>query len=321
MTTQAAHKWVFLTKFRSGAYGWNGSRLACQRLKEALAEIRTVARHDPVQAADGAIRLMEKLWPAFQHIDSSSGALGNATSAAVQAGVDVCVAAPADADTRARWLDRLWEAVEDDGVGFLEDAVDRWGELCASPTIASEWADTFLPTVRELWTNHVRGTYFHGSTACLSCLLAAGRNEELLDLIALAPHVWWQYRQFGVRALAAMGKVDEAITYAQASRGLNDSQTTIDAACEAILLAAGRVEEAYEQFALSATWASTNLATFRAIRKKYPMVDPETNLRDLIEGSPGDEGKWFATAKELGLLELALELASASPGGTKSCST
>ena len=36
-------------------------------------------------------------------------------------------------------------------------------------------------------------------------------------------------------------------------------------------------------------------------------------LRDLIRSTPGQEGKWFATAKEAGLLQLATELANHSP--------
>jgi hypothetical protein len=36
-------------------------------------------------------------------------------------------------------------------------------------------------------------------------------------------------------------------------------------------------------------------------------------LSDLIAATPGEEGKWFATAKELGFYDLALELANRSP--------
>ncbi len=32
-----------------------------------------------------------------------------------------------------------------------------------------------------------------------------------------------------------------------------------------------------------------------------------------IQSMPGEEGKWFATAKEAGLLDLAIELANRSP--------
>lgn len=36
-------------------------------------------------------------------------------------------------------------------------------------------------------------------------------------------------------------------------------------------------------------------------------------LDDLIASSPGEEGKWFATAKDLGRLGLAIDLARRSP--------
>ena len=47
-------------------------------LKEAVTEIKKVARTDPVTAGDGVVTLMERIWPAFQDIDTSSGALGGA---------------------------------------------------------------------------------------------------------------------------------------------------------------------------------------------------------------------------------------------------
>ena len=57
------------------------------------------------------------------------------------------------------------------------------------------------------------------------------------------------YRQWGVRALAAEGRPDEEIRYAEASRGRNDNPVAIAAACEEILLASGRAEEAYRRYA------------------------------------------------------------------------
>ena len=47
--------------------------------------------------------------------------------------------------------------------------------------------------------------------------------------------------------------------------------------------------------------------------RKYPRKDSERILRDLVVRTPGDEGKWFAAAKEAGFWELAIELAKASP--------
>lgn len=61
-----------------------GSRLAIERIHEALAEIRVVTRREPATAAEGAVLFLEKLSPALRHVDSSTGALGNATCAAVQ---------------------------------------------------------------------------------------------------------------------------------------------------------------------------------------------------------------------------------------------
>jgi hypothetical protein len=65
----AKHTWEFRSRLRTRAFGWRGSHLACQRLKEAVAEIKTVARTDPVTAGDGVLTLMERIWPAFPNID------------------------------------------------------------------------------------------------------------------------------------------------------------------------------------------------------------------------------------------------------------
>lgn len=38
--------------------------------------------------------------------------------------------------------------------------------------------------------------YFHSATVCLSALLAAGRHQELLDLLGDDPRTIWHYRQY-----------------------------------------------------------------------------------------------------------------------------
>ena len=82
-----------------------------------------------------------------------------------------------------------------------------------------------------------------------------------------------------------MGKKAEAIRYAEDSRGLNDPGWQIAEACEAVLLSSGLAEEAYRRYAIAANQGTTNLATFRAITKKYPHVPPEQVLQDLIAGA------------------------------------
>jgi hypothetical protein len=59
------HKWQFKTRFRRHAFGWR-SQPAIQRVKEAVAEIKSVARKDLVLAAGGAVALIERLSPALR---------------------------------------------------------------------------------------------------------------------------------------------------------------------------------------------------------------------------------------------------------------
>jgi hypothetical protein len=55
------------------------------------------------------------------------------------------------------------------------------------------------------------------------------------------------------------------------------------------------------------------LATFRAVARKYPHKAPGEVLADLVRTTPGEEGKWFAAAKEAGLYDEALALARQTP--------
>lgn len=313
MSNQNKYKWTFSARFRAGAYSWKSSRLACQRLREAVSEIKKVAKKQPDLAADGAVRLIEKLWPALEHVDSSSGALGSAVNETLDQLLPVIINAPADAKTRQKWLERLWQAMEDDGVDYLAPVGDRWGEVCGSVETANHWAEELMPTLRSCWTDPNPGNYFHGATACLACLLVVERYQDLLGLLALDRKPYWHYRRYGVEALLSMGKKSEALQYAEGSRGLNQPDSAIDQACEEILISSGLHDEAYQRYGLRAAQGSSYLARFRAVAKRYPMKDASAILADLIAMTPGEEGKWFATAKELELYELALELTNRSP--------
>lgn len=313
MTKSTKHKWIFPARFRAGVYSWKSSRLACQRLREAVSEIKKVAKKEPVLAADSAVRLVEKLWPALEHVDSSSGALGSAVNNALDDLIPLIINASKDAKTRQKWLERLWQAMEDDGVDYLGPVGDRWGELCGSVETANQWADELIPTLKSCWTDPNPGNYFHGTTACLSCLLVAGRHHDLLDLLALDRKPFWHYRRYGVAALLAMGKKSEALKYAETSRGLNQPDSAIDQVCEEILISSGLHDESYRRYGLRAAQGNSYLARYRAVAKRYPTMAPAEILADLIKTTQGEEGKWFATAKKLELYVLALELANQSP--------
>ena len=303
------HTWQFAPKFRRSAFGWR-SDLPIQRIKEAVSEIKAMSRKEPVLAAEGAVILLEKLSPALEQVDSSSGTIGSAVNRSIDILVPIITAAPVDVGARQRWLRRLWAAVENDGMSYIEALGEFWGDLCVRPEIAAAWADEFLPGLESAWgAPQSAYRYYGGTAACLACLYAAGRYEQLLALLENAPFKWWRDRRWGVKALVAMGRRAEALRYAEESRGLNDPVWQIAQACETILLESGLSEEAYKRFAIEANQGTTYLATFRAIARKYPGISKETILRDLVASTPGNEGKWFAAAKDAGVFGVATELA------------
>ena len=275
-----------------------------QRVKQAVSEIKKVARTNPVLAGDGAVLFLEKVSAALAQVDSSSGAIGAA----------VIARAPADPPTRDRWLQRLWQAYERDDIPYIDGLGDHWGELCAAPAVASRWADQLLDRVTDAWGSSGGGTgYSQATVPCLTALLAAERHDELLDLLERAPQRMWYQRQYGVKALVAMGRKAEALRYAEASAGLNDNPVGIARVCEEILFSSGLADEAYARYGLEANRAGTNLASFRAIVKKYPHKPHAAVLADLVQTTPGQEGRWFVSAKHAGLYDQALALARRSP--------
>lgn len=106
-------------------FGWKGSRLACQRLKEAVAEIKKTAKADSVTAADGAVTLVEKIWPALESMDSSSGALGGSVGWALTKLLPIVVEARVNRKTRDQWLVRLFQVILEDGVDYLWPVQER----------------------------------------------------------------------------------------------------------------------------------------------------------------------------------------------------
>lgn len=307
--------WAFRTRFRRGAFGWKGTQLAIGRINEALTEIRAVARHDRPRAAEGAVLLLEKLSPALCQIDSSSGALGNATYAAVQELAPLISQAPVSAPVRQKWLDRLFDAIQEDDPPYIESLGDHWGDLCATQELASAWADQLLPTLKNVLRERKRGTYafFSGTTLCYSALFKANRHDQILELLAMDPRPIWPYLVWGAKVLATRGQIDEAIAYLRERAGSTNSETSIARFAEEELLKAGRRAEAFNQYALLANQANTHIATFRGLAKKYPELAKDKLLDHLIASTPGEPGKWFAAAKTLKLFEQATRLAWSSP--------
>ena len=312
-TSAPKHSWMFAPRFRAGAFGWR-SEPAIVRIKEAVTEIKTVAKKDPILGAEGAILFLQKLSAAIQNIDGSSGAIGTAANRAIEALAPIIAKAPADSTLRRKWLEKLYQAHADDQIPYIESLADYWGDLCANLEISAEWVDRLAGTVETVFRRSKEEFgYFHGTPMAFSALLASGQHERLLALIDLYPRKLWSYRKWGVQALVALGRGAEAIRYAEDCRGLNEPSWLIAQACERILLSSGMAEEAYERYAYEANQAGTYLATFRAICKKYPGRTPESILTELVDRTPGEEGKWFAAAKDAKLYDVALFLARKSP--------
>jgi len=307
----AAHSWAFRARFRRGAFGWR-SAPAVQRVREAVTEIRSVARKDPILAAEGAVAFLERVSPALENVDSSSGSIGTAVNNAIDELVPIIAAAPVDPQFRSKWLNRLWESHEADQIPYIEQLGEYWGDLCGSKEVASEWADQLISTTRLALSpdRTVRG-FFHGSTACLSALFAAERYGDIQSL--LKDESFWPYRRWAVKAIAAMGDADSALELAEASRGPWTNDHDVDQICESILLTQGRVDDAYRGYGLRAHRATTFLATLTAVCRAYPGKPRYEVLTDLVTSTPGEEGKWFAAAKDAGLYDEALALATRSP--------
>ena len=311
-TKADGHQWQFPSRIRPKSFSWKSSRLAVQRIKEAVTEIKNVAHKNATTAAEGAVRLIERLSPALEHVDSSSGSLGNAVNWAIEEMVPIIAAADVSSSQRQKWLERLHAASEADGMPYLETLGDHWGELCVTKKIAGHWADELVGiTGMALSPDPKLRGHFHGTTACLSALLRAERYEEIYSL--LHSKLIWAYQRWAVKALAAQGKNAEAIEFAEGSRGPWTSDTDVNRLCEGILLSMGSIEEGYRRYGLYAHRAGTYLATYRAVIKRYPTIDPARILVDLVASTPGEEGKWFATAKDVGMYAVALQLANASP--------
>ena len=216
---------------------------------------------------------------------------------------------------RRKWLDRLFEAIQEDDPPYIESLGDHWGDLCATQELASDWADQLLPTLRNVLRERTRGTYafFSGTTLCYSALFKANRHDQILKLLTMDTRPIWPYLVWGAKVLATRGQIDEAIAYLRERAGSTTSETAIARFAEEELLKAGRRAEAFNQYALLANQANTHLATFRALNKKYPELAKDKLLDYLIASTPGEPGKWFATAKTLKLFEQATRLAWSSP--------
>ena len=313
--TNLAHKakkrWTFKSAMWPGAYGWRSSAKAVARIKSATSEIKAVNRTDPIAAADAVVALAERISPAFESINTSSGALGGAVYRTLEQLIPILIKAPAPELVRAQWLEGLRMAINDDGFDYLEPISERFGEIAAFEHLQNEHADRDLDLVRECFLPDGRFMFHPAKTLTLSCLLEAGRHDELTEMVMQKKRRLWSNLCFVAEARVRQGREDEALELAESLlEGETNYGGTVEILrfCESILIRKGQVEDAYRRFGLPRPTGSTYLAKWRSLVKRYPDIDPRKILTDLmeLEGSPG---KWFATAKTAGFLDIALHCA------------
>jgi hypothetical protein len=159
---------------------------------------------------------------------------------AIEELVSIIAKAPVDLGRRAKWLDRLWDAYVADAIPYVETLGECLGELCSTRELCLDLGrQSDRASAGDLARSPDRFV-LPGTPVCLSSLLAAGRYQELLNLIEMAPFVCWDNRHWGVQAWAAMGKRAEAIRYAEASRGLNDLTRSSRVRADPALVGPGR---------------------------------------------------------------------------------
>lgn len=303
------HKWTFKSRFRRETYSWNGTALASKRMREAVSEIKKVAKNDSALAGEGVIELFIRLYPALMNIDGSSGALGNTMNKTIDALIPILIKADWDMNTRGKWLDKLYDAIIEDGWGTFDDLRDHWGEICVYPGLAHLWADQFMDCTKDVLSS--TNQYCSAVDMCLSCLVYTERHQELEELLRLDERHSWFHHKFWAMALVKQGKLQESLDYARyilSQQRTSNSDHEIDSFRESVLIDMGKIEEAYEKYGLKVPSYGTNLNIYRGVCKKYPTIDKRKVLLDLIEKS-GIKGKWFAAAKTAGELDIALECA------------
>lgn len=268
---------------------------------------------------------MGRFWPAFQDIDSSSGALGKAVNDTIDKLLPLLIDAPADEALHKKWTVRLYEAICDDGVEYLGRLTEQWGRICVTDSLRDHWIKEFLlPTETALKSRRDDYYYFVGTSACLSCLLESGRYDELRRLLDLDDPPFWHYESYWAEARLRQGQIDDAIQHARSLLPGDDddldgfhayspNSLAINRFCEQTLYDGGRRREAYEQYSLAAQPDTTYLNHFRSLLRRYPEFEPGDILMDLIEKSGRPKQAWFSSARKCELYDIALQCAESGP--------
>ena len=88
----------------------------------------------------------------------------------------------------------------------------------------SQLTDRLIGMVRRAWSDHQSFRHVTGTSICLSCLLEAGRYDELQELLATRRTKFWSWHRFGAEALVRQGLWEAAIAFAEGVRDTSNSR-------------------------------------------------------------------------------------------------
>ena len=323
---QTKQPWVFTRYFRANAYGWKASRLASQRLREAVTEIRAAARKDPQRGMEGAVVLTERLVAAVSGIDDSWGIFGGALYKQYERLAPVFSSTAVAPEVRLTLLRRLLAAWLADEYGYL-DLIPRVFPTFVSDTAEAEVlvpefmeiAEVYSAQAEELQErcDHPHGWDFDASRARvrrdayrrmateirLAFLDASGALEAALE------HDFHDNGVTLMRALLKQGRVDDARAVIEGRRIGSSHGVEIEGPWFELLVEAGELEHAR---AAGVAWLAQKptLERFRKVVKALPGQGRTELARDAAAATDELEmGRWFATFNHLGLHEDAARIA------------
>ena len=97
-------------------------------------------------------------------------------------------------NTRGKQLDKLYDAIIEDGWGTFDSLRDYWGDLCVYPGLAHLSADQFMDCTKDVLSS--TNQYCSAVDMCLSCLVYTERYDELYELLKLQDKPFWTYNKF-----------------------------------------------------------------------------------------------------------------------------
>ena len=292
------------------------SQPAIARVREALSEIKKVAKKDPIVAAEGAVLFLEKVSPALAHVDGSSGAIGSAVnhtpsrelsaldrrSAGRRANTRSVARAPLrGARGRRHPVHREARATTGASFSATTEISFSLGQIACSVSHG-----------RPLSPDPAMRGHFHGTTMCLSSLFQAGRYDELREV--LERERFWPYKRWAVRALAAAGKTSDAIALAEASRGTVDGRGgRRPTLCEGDLALVGVRRRRVHEVRGGGESRGHVPRDISCGRQEVSAAIARGRAGPARALDAGRGRKWFAAAKDAGLFDEALALARRTP--------